>query len=169
MSWIVTCLDCPMYQTGGYCRHKKKDVGALQPACDYALTIDDKLFNPEDKTDTMHDMNTAKTDILPEAPQTKTDILPETQQTKTCRNCGRTLTLDHFYTNKGKPNSICKDCKKEEIRRNRKPKEAKTARRTTEQPLRIAVRETLTDQQMVDLLREHGWTVTCEKYEKVVL
>lgn len=25
----------------------------------------------------------------------------------------------------------------------------------------------LTDKQMVDLLREHGWTVTCEKYEKV--
>lgn len=161
MSRIVTCLDCPMYQTGGYCRHRHKDVGALQPACDYALTIND-MFNPEDKTDTMHEINTAKT--LP-----PTDILPETQQTKTCRNCGRTLTLDHFYTNKGKPNSICKDCKKEETRRNRKPKEAKTARRTAEQPACIAVRETLTDQQMVDLLREHGWTVTCEKYEKVEL
>lgn len=23
--------------------------------------------------------------------------------------------------------------------------------------------------QMVDLLREHGWTVTCEKYEKLEL
>lgn len=161
MSRIVTCLDCPMYQTGGYCRHRHKDVGALQPACDYALTINDK-FNPEDKTDTMHEINTAKT--MP-----PTDILPETQQTKTCRNCGRTLTLDHFYTDKGRPNSICKDCKKEEVMRYKKPKEAKTARRTPEQPARIAVRETLTDQQMVDLLREHGWTVTSEKYEKVEL
>lgn len=85
--------------------------------------------------------------------------------TKTCRTCGRTLTLDHFYTNKGKPNSICKECKKEEVKSYRKPKEAKAPRKTAEQP----VRETLTDKQMVDLLREHGWTVTCEKYEKVEL
>lgn len=89
--------------------------------------------------------------------------------TKTCRKCGRTLTLDHFYTNKGKPNSICKECKKEEVKSYRKPKEAKAPRKTAEQPVRIAVRETLTDKQMVDLLREHGWTVTCEKYEKVEL
>lgn len=85
--------------------------------------------------------------------------------TKTCRTCGRTLTLDYFYTNKGKPNSICKECKKEEVKSYRKPKEAKAPRKTAEQP----VRETLTDKQMVDLLREHGWTVTCEKYEKVEL
>lgn len=36
MSRIVTCLDCPLYQKGGYCRHYRKDVGALQPACDHA-------------------------------------------------------------------------------------------------------------------------------------
>lgn len=36
MSRIVVCLDCPHYQTGGYCRLKHKDVGALNPACDQA-------------------------------------------------------------------------------------------------------------------------------------
>ena len=30
-----------------------------------------------------------------------------------------------------------------------------------EQTQTVVVRETLTDKQMVDLLREHGWTVTC--------
>lgn len=34
MNRITVCLDCPLYQTGGWCRHKRKDVGALQPACD---------------------------------------------------------------------------------------------------------------------------------------
>ena len=80
-----------------------------------------------------------------------------TPQTKTCAKCGRELTLDRFYTNNGKPNSICKDCKKEEVKKYRKPKEAKG------QPKAVVVRETLTDQQMVDNLREHGWTVTCTR------
>ena len=52
MSRIVTCLDCPLYQKGGYCRHYRKDVGALQPACDHATKMD-LTFNPEDKEDDM--------------------------------------------------------------------------------------------------------------------
>ena len=96
----------------------------------------------------------------------KNETMETTNETiKTCRKCGRELTLDNFYTNKGKPNSICKDCKKEEVKRCRKPKPTREATPAEN----IVVRETLTDKQMVDLLREHGWTVTCEKYEKVEL
>lgn len=95
MSRIVTCLDCPMYQTGGYCRHLKKDVGALQPVCDYALTINDK-FNPEDKT----------------------DILPETPQTKLCKKCGKELPLEAFGKKKGTKDGLqnwCKPCTTKQI------------------------------------------------------
>jgi hypothetical protein len=31
------------------------------------------------------------------------------------------------------------------------------------QPTTIVVRETLTDEQMVNILREHGWEVTCRR------
>lgn len=58
MSRITVCLDCPLYQTGGWCKHKRKDVGALQPACDHAKKMNE-TFNPEDKEEEpMTDMNT---------------------------------------------------------------------------------------------------------------
>lgn len=152
MSRLVVCMDCPDYSKGGYCTHKRKDVSALAPACQYALDMNQK-FNPEDKNDTMHDMNTAKTDIP-----------PKTQETKRCNRCGRVLTLDNFYTNKGKPNSICKDCKKKEVLRYRKPKAAKAQDTPPDQKVKtVVVRETMTDQEMVDTLRAKGWTVTCER------
>ena len=34
MSRIVVCMDCPNYAKGGFCNHKRKDTGALSPACD---------------------------------------------------------------------------------------------------------------------------------------
>lgn len=123
-----------------------------------------KAKESEDVRDFKEWTKTQSNIVIKEEPMETTNTT-----TKTCKKCGRTLTLDHFYTNKGKPNSICKECKKEEVKSYKKPKEAKAPRKPAEQPVRIAVRETLTDKQMVDLLREHGWTVTCEKYEKLEL
>lgn len=59
------------------------------------------------------------------------------------------------------------------FKREKSLSETKTSFIKAEKPAdhveRVVVREVLTDKQMVDLLREHGWTVTCEKYEKVEL
>lgn len=156
MSRITVCLDCPMYQTGGWCKHKRKDVGALQPACDHAKKMNE-TFNPEDKEETMSN---------PLAPQA---------QTKTCTKCGRELPISEFYAKAGSKDglqTICKDCHnaatqrcREQAQRAREAlaeKRAAKAQGATEaQTKKVVVRETLTDKQMVDLLREHGWTVTC--------
>ena len=212
MSRLVVCMDCPNYQRGGYCKHKRKDVAALAPACDYAAALNHKL-NPEDKDETMSN---------PLAPQT---------QTKTCTKCGRDLPISEFYAKAGSKDGLqtqCKDChnaatqaskdkakaqahieeslretcdmkrcskcgetrpisdfykdkkatdghqswcklciSRKSAERARKALAEKRAQKTASQPVepetpkRIAVRETLTDKQMVDLLREHGWTVTC--------
>lgn len=169
MSRIVTCLDCPMYQTGGRCRHKKKDVGALQPACDYALTINDK-FNPEDKTDTMHDMNTAKTDILPETPQTKL-----------CKKCGKVLPLEAFGKKKGTKDGLqnwCKPCTTKQVcdaRRARKAaqnepkgepaKSTQPVIQPTPEPIREPISNPVTavleipDYLLAGELRRRGWDV----------
>lgn len=157
MSRIVTCLDCPLYQKGGYCRHYRKDVGALQSACDHAKKMD-LTFNPENKEETMN---------TPLAPQA---------QTKTCTKCGRELPISEFYAKAGSKDGLqtqCKDCHNAATQRSReraqKARQAlaeKRAAKAQEQPTKeqtqtVVVRETLTDKQMVDLLREHGWTVTC--------
>lgn len=157
MSRIVTCLDCPLYQKGGYCRHYRKDVGALQPVCDHAKKMD-LTFNPEDKEEAMSN---------PLAPQA---------QIKTCTKCGRELPISEFYARAGSKDglqTICKDCHnaatqrcREQAQRARKALAEKRAAKVQEQPAdepkkTVVVRETLTDKQMVDLLREHGWTVTC--------
>lgn len=205
MSLIVVCLDCPLYQKGGYCTHKRKDVSALAPACDHAKKMN-QTFNPEDNDEPM------KTPLAPQA------------QTKTCTKCGRELPISEFYARAGAKDglqTICKDChnaatkrchdkakaqahiekslqeacdmkrcskcgetkplsdfykdKKasdghqswckhcahvDNAQRARKALAEKRAK-AQEQPKPTVVRETLTDKQMVDLLREHGWTVTC--------
>lgn len=205
MSQIVVCLDCPLYQKGGYCTHKRKDVSALAPACDHAKKMN-QTFNPEDNDQPM------KTPLAPQA------------QTKTCTKCGRELPVSEFYARAGSKDglqTICKDChnaatkrchdkakaqahiekslqdacdmkrcakcgetkpltdfykdKKasdghqswckhcahvDNAQRARKALAEKRAK-AQEQPKPIVVRETLTDKQMVDLLREHGWTVNC--------
>lgn len=159
MNRIVVCLDCPEYQKGGYCRHKREDVSALTEACDHAKTMN-LMFNPEDKEETMSN---------PLAPQA---------QTKTCTKCGRELPISEFYAKAGSKDglqTICKDCHnaatqrcREQAQRARKALAEKRAAKTQEQPQpteeqpkTVVVREKLTDKQMVDLLREHGWTVTC--------
>lgn len=157
MSRIVTCLDCPLYQKGGYCRHYRKDVGALQPVCDHAKKMN-LTFNPEDKEEAMSN---------PLAPQALI---------KTCTKCGRELPISEFYARAGSKDglqTICKECHnaatqrcREQAQRARKALAEKRAAKVQEQPAdepkkTVVVRETLTDKQMVDLLREHGWTVTC--------
>ncbi|WP_406039172.1 hypothetical protein [Succinimonas sp.] len=160
MNRIIVCLDCPEYQKGGYCRHKRKDVSALTEACDHAKKMN-LMFNPEDKEETMSN---------PLAPQA---------QTKTCTKCGRELPISEFYARTGSKDglqTICKDChnaatklcREQAAQRARKALAEKRAAKaqeqpqpTEEQPKTVVVRETLTDKQMVDTLREHGWTVTC--------
>lgn len=105
MSRIVTCLDCPLYQKGGYCGHYRKDVGALQPACDHAKKLD-LTFNPENKDE----------DAAPE------QAAPEQKPTKTCARCGRELPHSAFYAKasaKDGLESYCIECKKEDERERR--------------------------------------------------
>ena len=76
-------------------------------------------------------------------------------ETKTCPKCGRELPREAFG-HKGEAKdglqSWCNDCRK-----------GKTPEKAQEQPKTVVVRETLTDKQMVELLREHGWEVTCRR------
>ena len=137
MSRITVCLDCPLYQTGGWCKHKRKDVGALQPACDHAKKMNE-TFNPEDKEEEpMTDMNT------------------RTEATKLCKKCGRELTLDHFGKKNGTKDGLqywCKECTTQSILKARRAKKAAKAQAETvkePKPESIVMRETLTDEQMV--------------------
>lgn len=167
MSRIVTCLDCPMYQTGGYCRHKKKDVGALTPACDHAKEMN-KTFNPEEEEPMETKVN--QPEPVVEA--------PEPQRTKVCPRCGKELPVEAFGKHSRTRDGLqpyCRQCRSQarQGKTSRPGTETKTSFIKAEKPAdhveRVVVREVLTDKQMVDLLREHGWTVTCEKYEKVEL
>ena len=91
MNRIVVCLDCPHYQKGGYCTKTRKDVGALQPACDKA---------PQEKTDD---------DIIDTV-----EIVEEPQTTKKCERCGEVLPISSFgwinSKNGRRMRRICKDC-----------------------------------------------------------
>lgn len=198
MSRIVVCMDCPSYQKGGYCYHKKKDVGALSPACDHAKNLNQK-FNPEDETVTeekeltmitpAHEeptkrcskcgevkpmsefyKDTRATDgrqsackhctYLDNAARARRALAEkrakaeaEQSMTKTCPKCGRELPRDAFYPKleaKDGLQSWCKECNAADKRKD-KPGTP------------IVVREVLTDAQMVQLLREHGWEVTCRR------
>lgn len=100
MSRITVCLDCPEYKTGGYCRHKKKDVGGLAPACDHALTLNEK-FNPDNEEA-----------VLEQA-------TPEPKHTKTCARCKQELPRSAFYAKmeaKDGLESYCIECKRADSR-----------------------------------------------------
>lgn len=104
MSAVVVCLDCQHYQTGGYCRKKRRDVGALNPACDKALN---STATPED---------TEQAEPLPNLPPTKK-----------CRKCGQELPLTEFgYTRSNKGEKIrrrtCDKCYTQAMRKNGKKK-----------------------------------------------
>lgn len=124
MSRIVTCLDCPMYQKGGYCRHTRKDVGALSPACAYAIALNAK-FNPEDDQD--------EPELF--APVPASDPTPEPAKTvetptKLCPKCGRVLPHYDFHPKleaKDGLQSWCKKCNREDARQRAEQRRAEKA------------------------------------------
>lgn len=209
MSKITVCLDCPSYQKGGYCPHKRKEVSALDPACDHAK------FNPEDEdapmqtvTDSHQPPTTKKCErcgeVLPfddfewmnykgtrkrmricskcyHAAMSKKKGQPEVPEgMKRCSSCKEVKPVSQFYTDNNAPDghkSACKVCHSAAV--NRRQSERRKARRqeliaqqdtegtkvrkTVKPQKTIVVRETLTDEQMVNILREHGWEVTCRR------
>lgn len=89
MSAVVVCLNCAFYQKGGYCRKKRRDIGALNPACEKALAPD---HVPEE---------------IIEVAKLETE--------KRCTKCRQVLPLSEFdytRTNKGEKvkRKICKTC-----------------------------------------------------------
>lgn len=89
MSAVVVCLNCAFYQKGGYCRKKRRDIGALNPACENALAPDH----------------------VPEEMVEKAKLETE----RRCTKCRQVLPLSEFeYTrsNKGEKikRKICKTC-----------------------------------------------------------
>lgn len=165
MSRITVCLDCPLYQTGGWCKHKRKDVGALQPACDHAKKMNE-TFNPEDKEEEpMTDMNT------------------RTEATKLCKKCGRHLTLDHFGKKNGTKDGLqywCKECVTRNVLDARRAKkaaqEAAKPQTKTEapkpEPLPIfnpvtAVQE-ISDDLLAQELRRRGWDVKATRPKTII-
>jgi hypothetical protein len=214
MSKITVCLDCPSYKKGGYCPHKRKEVSALDPACDHAKIMNAK-FNPEDEDAPMqtvtesHQLPTTKKcercgEVLPlddfewmnykgarkrmricskcyHAAMSKKKGQPEVPEgMKRCSSCKEVKPVSEFYTDNNAQDgykSACKICHTMQV--NKRQKERREARRQeliaqhdtegtkvckTEKPQKtIVVRETLTDEQMVNILREHGWEVTCRR------
>lgn len=163
MSRVTVCLDCPQYQTGGWCKHKRKDVGALQPACDHAKKMNE-TFNPEDKEEEpMTDMNT------------------RTEATKLCKKCGRHLTLDRFGKKNGTKDGLqywCKECvTKSVLEARRAKKAAKAQTKTAQEPtpvktiVTVATRYDLTDapdQTLADELRRRGWDVKATRPKTII-
>lgn len=78
MDRIVVCLDCPHYQKGGYCIKTRRDVGALQEACDKA---------PKDTLEDLDMIEAAE----PQEPEPQ-----ETSGHKKCTKCGRVLPLSSY-------------------------------------------------------------------------
>ena len=108
MSAVVVCLDCQHYQTGGYCRKKRRDVGALNPACEKAQ---DPNSIPED------------TEITVEL----AEPLPNLPPTKRCRKCGQSLPITEFefFRNRKGDNvrrRMCKTCYSQAMSKNGKKK-----------------------------------------------
>lgn len=125
MSRIAMCIDCPNYQKGGYCRHKKKDVGALSPACDHALTLNEK-FNPEDEEATMET-------AAPEPRKMEFKAEPAPEKTKKCRTCGRELPLSEYYERRDSKDGLessCKECRiKDAAEKCQRRRETRAAKR----------------------------------------
>lgn len=113
----------------------------------------DLTFNPEDKEDDMNTEEPINIEIVEEP-------------AKVCSKCGEVKPITDFYKDKKASDghqSWCKRCVS--IDNAQRARKAKAEKRTAkaEQTQMVVVRETLTDKQMVDLLREHGWTVTCTR------
>lgn len=203
MSAVVVCLNCAFYQKGGYCRKKRRDIGALNPACEKALAPDHvpeemvekaKLeterrctkcrqilplsefeYTRSNKGEKIkrkicrtcyHESMSKKKDIT----KTNEDMNTTTQetttvQTKTCICCGETKPIEEFYRDKKASDghqSYCKRCLNLKSAEN--ARKARAEKRAAAKEIKnVVVRETMTDKQMVDALRAHGWEVTCTR------
>lgn len=142
MGIVSVCLDCPHYQTGGYCRKKQKTVSALAPACEDSQKInedqeDDGLKTCRKCGRVLPKENFAKNAGAPDGLQStcrecaaaafkawqdkqkeKKNPMKEEQemetpaQTKRCTKCGKELPIEDFYLKRGKPDCKCKECAK---------------------------------------------------------
>lgn len=203
MSAVVVCLNCAFYQKGGYCRKKRRDIGALNPACEKALAPDHvpeemvekaKLeterrctkcrqvlplsefeYTRSNKGEKIkrkicrtcyHESMSKKKDIT----KTNEDMNTTTQetttvQTKTCICCGETKPIEEFYRDKKASDghqSYCKRCLN--LKSAESARKARAEKRAAAKEIKnVVVRETLTDEQMVQALRAHGWEVTCKR------
>lgn len=204
MSAVVFCLDCAFYQKGGYCRKKRRDIGALNPACEKALAPDhvpeeiievakleterrctkcrqvlplsefeytrsnkgEKIKRKICKT-CYHESMSKKKNITKTNEDMTTTQETTTVQTKTCICCGETKPLTEFYRDKKATDghqSYCKRCLNlRSAERARKARAEKRAAKAQDTQQTVVVRETLTDQQMVEALRARGWEVVCKR------
>lgn len=91
-----------------------------------------------------------------------------TVQTKTCVCCGKTKPISDFYRDKKASDghqSYCKYCMnlKSAERAREARAEKRAAKAAAQETKTVVVRETLTDEQMVQALRARGWEVTCKR------
>lgn len=203
MSAVVVCLDCAFYQKGGYCRKIRRDISALNPACENALAPDQV---PEEmveaaKLETERRCTKCR-QVLPlsEFDYTRTnkgekikrkicktchhesmrnrarknDITKTNEdmnvETKHCNKCGQDLPLSAFGKKANAKDGLQSWCRKCTTKAIQDARKAKKAAKEQEQPTppkeqtkTVVVRETLTDEQMVQALRAHGWEVTCKR------
>lgn len=200
MSAVVVCLNCAFYQKGGYCRKKRRDIGALNPACEKALAPDHVPEEMVEKAKLETERRCTKCrQVLPlsefeytrsnkgekikrkicrtcyhESMSKKKDITKTNEdmnvETKHCKKCGQDLPISAFGKKAGTKDGLqywCKTCTTKAILDARKAKKAaKEQEQPTpakEQTKNVVVRETLTDEQMVQALRARGWEVTCKR------
>jgi hypothetical protein len=102
MKRILVCLDCPEYQKGGYCLHKRKNVGALDNACEHSQDL--------------------KENAEPKAEEKVVEFKAAPETTKKCERCGEVLPLEQFewYNYKGtnKRRRICSKCYHDAMKKN---------------------------------------------------
>lgn len=200
MSAVVVCLNCAFYQKGGYCRKKRRDIGALNPACEKALAPDHVPEEMVEKAKLETERRCTKCrQVLPlsefeytrsnkgekikrkicrtcyhKSMSKKKDITKTNEdmnvETKHCKKCGQDLPISAFGKKAGTKDGLqywCKTCTTKAILDARKAKKAaKEQEQPTpakEQTKNVVVRESLTDEQMVQALRAHGWEVTCTR------
>lgn len=167
MGLIAVCLDCPEYIKGGYCNKKKKDVGALQPACPEVTYL---INNNEE------DMETTP---------------KPTQETKHCPKCGRDLPRDAFNKKARSSDGLqayCRECTNESARRTiakkraeetgKKPPKEKAwpvgpntptkAKETERQDPELELLDNFDSKTLVAELRARGFEVICTRPVTVI-